>query len=158
MSCHRYCRMYDSEEDDVLAEPEAGIAEFVEEDGEDLDRDQVAEYFIPTEDVEEEVPQDREEEVLADENLHVVVDIKDLVIAGKEWGKAFDPIPWPPVDESDEGDVIEAPEELGEINKLQLGSQFKTMTYFKEVLADTLIKSHYEVLKTEKKKTIFATK
>lgn len=51
------------------------IAKYVEEeDGKDLERDWTNEDSIPTEDIDEELHRDREEreEVLADENLHVV--------------------------------------------------------------------------------------
>lgn len=65
-----------------------GITEYVEEeDGKDLDRDQTIEDFIPIKDVDEEkdeeLPQDREEKILADEDIHVIVDVKDLVRVGK---------------------------------------------------------------------------
>lgn len=76
-------------------------------------------------------------------------------MTGKEWGKAFNPIPWPVVDECD---VAKAPKELSEVDKLQVGWQFNTMVHFKEALADTLIKSHYEILKMEAKKAIYAAK
>lgn len=124
----------------------------------------MVEDFIPTKDIDEEkneqLPWDREE-VLVDENLHVAVDVKDLVMTGKEWGKAFDPIPCPFVDESDESDecdVVEAPLEPGEVDKLQVGLQFKTIAHFKVALTHALIKSHYEVLTMEAKKTIYSAK
>lgn len=68
----------------MLVEPKAGIAEYVkEEDGKDLDSDWMTEDFVPTEDVDEELPWDKEE-VLADENLHVLFNVKDLGMMGKE--------------------------------------------------------------------------
>lgn len=59
----------------MLVKPEVMIAKYVEEeDGKDLERDWTNEDSIPTEDIDEELHRDREEreEVLADENLHVV--------------------------------------------------------------------------------------
>ena len=113
--------------------------------------------FVPDE-VNLDEPWRGEQEVLADDNLDSFVDVKKLIKFGKEWGKVFDPIPWPSVDEYDEGDAIGGPEDLPEFDKLQVGTQFETMADFRLSLSATVIKSHYEIFKAEAKKKIYSAR
>lgn len=62
------------------------------------------------------VTMDREDEVFDDAKL-TIVDIKELIKARKNWENVFDPIPWPPIDITDEENAIEGLEEPQVVEK-----------------------------------------
>lgn len=63
----------------------------------------------------------REDEVFADVKLTSIVDVMELIEAGKNWGKVFDSISWLQVDITDKGNAIEAPEKSQVAEKLRWG-------------------------------------
>ena len=124
----------------------------------DLDREWREEELVPEDEIEEEERWEREDEVFVDASLLNAVDVRDLIDAGTNWRKVFDPIPLPAVDETDEGDVIGGPEEPCVVDNIVVGAEFKTMTDFRMCLSDTIIKSNYEVFKVEAKKKIYSAR
>lgn len=65
--------------------------------------------FVPDEEIEDNKPWNKEDEVFANAELTGVVDVRELVEAGKHWGKVFDLMSWPLVDITDETNAIELP-------------------------------------------------
>lgn len=74
------------------------------------------------------------------------------------WGNVFYLISWLPVDITDDENAIEGPEEPRVAKKVEVGTQFKSMTYFRTALSDTVIKSHYDIQKVEAKKILYSGK
>lgn len=64
------------------------------------------------EEIENDEPWDKEDEVFANAKLTIVVDVKELIEAKKNWGEVFDLIFWSSVDITDKRNAIEASKEL----------------------------------------------
>lgn len=83
--------------------------------------------------------------MFADTKLTNIVDVRELIEAKKNCGKVFDPIQWLPVDITNEGNAIEALEELEVAGKIEVRTQFKSMVDFRMTLSDMVISSHYDM-------------
>lgn len=96
----------------------------------DLDREWGLEDFVSNEQIEEDEPWDRDDEVFADIELTSVIDVRELIEPWKKWGKVFDPILWPPVYITNKGIAIEGPKEAQVVEKIEVGINWVRMTRY----------------------------